>query len=79
MAVNLSVAQLWQSDIVSEITELLNESGLPPHLLCLEMTESLFADYESGRVRRAITELKAIGVTLALDDFGTGYSSLSYL
>ena len=79
VAVNLSVAQLWQSDIVSEITELLNESGLPPHLLCLEMTESLFADYESGRVRRAITELKAIGVTLALDDFGTGYSSLSYL
>jgi len=79
VAVNLSVAQLWQSDIVAEITELLKDSGLPPHLLCLEMTESLFADYESGRVRKAITELKAIGVTLALDDFGTGYSSLSYL
>ncbi|MDB5634244.1 MAG: diguanylate cyclase/phosphodiesterase, partial [Tardiphaga sp.] len=48
-------------------------------LLCLELTESLMADHAVGRVRKVLTELKALGVTLALDDFGTDYSSLGYL
>ncbi|MEN9895417.1 MAG: hypothetical protein RIR97_1269 [Pseudomonadota bacterium] len=79
VSVNLSVAQLWQSDLVQDVKDMIAESGLPPHLLCLEMTESMFVDYESGHVQRAIRDLKDIGVSLALDDFGTGYSSLSYL
>ena len=57
----------------------LEETRLPPHLLCLELTESLLADHAEGRVRSVLTELKRLGVTLALDDFGTDYSSLGYL
>ena len=79
IAVNISAVQLWQSDIVTSISELLTEADLPPSLLCLEMTESLFVDFESGRVQKVVADLKALGVRLALDDFGTGYSSLSYL
>jgi len=79
IAVNISAVQLWQSDVVKSIRELLNETSFPPSLLCLEMTESLFVDFESGRVQKVLADLKALGVALALDDFGTGYSSLSYL
>jgi EAL domain-containing protein (putative c-di-GMP-specific phosphodiesterase class I) len=57
----------------------LKETGLPPHLLCLELTESLLADHAEGRVRVVLKALKSLGVTLALDDFGTDYSSLGYL
>lgn len=79
IAVNISAVQLWQPDIVESISKLLRDADLPPSLLCLEMTESLFVDFESGRVQKVVTDLKSLGVTLALDDFGTGYSSLSYL
>jgi EAL domain-containing protein (putative c-di-GMP-specific phosphodiesterase class I) len=79
IAVNLSAAQIWQSDIVSDLTAILEETGLPPHLLCMELTESMLADHSEGRVRHTLTALKALGVRLALDDFGTGYSSLGYL
>jgi EAL domain-containing protein (putative c-di-GMP-specific phosphodiesterase class I) len=57
----------------------LEETGLQPDLLCLELTESLLADHAEGRVRNVLMELKQLGVTLALDDFGTDYSSLGYL
>jgi diguanylate cyclase (GGDEF)-like protein len=79
IAVNLSAAQVWQSDIVREVTAILHETGLPPHLLCVELTESMLADHSGGRVRQTLTALKSLGVKLALDDFGTGYSSLGYL
>lgn len=79
IAVNVSAAQIWQTDFERDVASVLKETGLPAHLLCLELTESLFADHSEGRVRRALAGLKALGVTLALDDFGTGYSSLGYL
>ena len=79
VAVNVSAAQIWHSDFISDVMRVLAETGLPPHLLCLELTESLMADHAVGRVRKVLTELKALGVTLALDDFGTDYSSLGYL
>jgi diguanylate cyclase (GGDEF)-like protein/PAS domain S-box-containing protein len=79
VSVNVSAAQIWHTDFVSDVVRILAETGLPPHLLCLELTESLLADHAEGRVRAVLHELKQLGVTLALDDFGTHYSSLGYL
>jgi diguanylate cyclase (GGDEF)-like protein len=77
IAVNLSRAQLQQPDFVATVQKVLTASGLPPHCLQLEVTESLAA--QDGEVQEALHQLKAIGVALALDDFGTGYSSLASL
>jgi diguanylate cyclase (GGDEF)-like protein/PAS domain S-box-containing protein len=78
MSVNLSVRQLQSDTIVADVREALEESGLPPSALVLEITESvMMADIDLA-VRR-LNDLKALGVRLAMDDFGTGYSSLSYL
>jgi len=79
VAVNVSAAQLWNTDLVDEVARILEETGLPPHLLCLELTESLLADYSEARFRGVLLALKKLGVMLALDDFGTDYSSLGYL
>lgn len=79
LSVNLSVAQLWHRDVESDIRSALDETGLPPGLLCLELTESVFADDAVPRIRRLFSGLKSAGVKIALDDFGTGYSSLKYL
>ena len=79
VAVNLSAAQLWYTDVVREVAGILEETGLPPHLLCIELTESLLADHAECRVRTVLRGLKDLGVSLALDDFGTDYSSLGYL
>jgi EAL domain-containing protein (putative c-di-GMP-specific phosphodiesterase class I) len=75
----MSAAQIWQTDVVREVDGVLKETGLPPHLLCIELTESLLADNAEGRVRTVLDSLKGPGVTLALDDFGTDYSSLGCL
>jgi diguanylate cyclase (GGDEF)-like protein/PAS domain S-box-containing protein len=78
LAINLSLKQLQHSDIVADVRDALEDSGLPAESLTLEITESvLMADTDLAVQRLA--ELKALGVKLALDDFGTGYSSLSYL
>jgi diguanylate cyclase (GGDEF)-like protein/PAS domain S-box-containing protein len=78
ISINLSLKQIHQSDIVSDVRDALIESGLEPGRLTLEITETvLMADTEHAVQR--LRELKALGVRLALDDFGTGYSSLSYL
>ena len=79
IAVNVSAAQIWHSDLVSDVEQVLNETGLWPSLLCLELTESLLVNQAEGRVRKVLKDLRSLGVTLALDDFGTGYSSLGYL
>jgi diguanylate cyclase (GGDEF)-like protein/PAS domain S-box-containing protein len=77
LAVNLSVAQLRQPDLVDQVRQVLADCAMPPACLQLEVTESLAAQDPAalGRLRA----LKALGVGLALDDFGTGYSSLSCL
>lgn len=79
IAVNVSAAQIWNSDLVNDVSSVLAETGLPAELLCLELTESLLVDHNEGRVRSVLKSLKQLGVSLALDDFGTGYSSLGYL
>ena len=78
MSVNLSLRQIQHSDIVADVRDALDESGLAPEHLTLEITESVLMDDTELAVSR-LRDLKALGVTLALDDFGTGYSSLSYL
>ncbi|SFV14169.1 bifunctional diguanylate cyclase/phosphodiesterase [Pseudoduganella namucuonensis] len=78
MAVNLSARQFSQPDLAQCIADVLEETGLPPACLELELTESVFMDDVTQAVG-LLHELKALGVTLAIDDFGTGYSSLSYL
>ncbi len=78
MNVNLSVKQLADSGLVDGVRALLEETGIPPETLKLELTESsLMTDLESAR--DVLTKLQRLQVGLKLDDFGTGYSSLSYL
>ncbi|MBM7649594.1 diguanylate cyclase (GGDEF)-like protein/PAS domain S-box-containing protein [Bacillus ectoiniformans] len=77
ISVNLSLRQFFQEDLADTIAASLKESGLPPHYLELEITESMTLDVE--RTISVLHELKALGVRIAVDDFGTGYSSLSYL
>ena len=77
-AVNLSARQLRDVDIVKLVVRVLEETGLPAHLLELELTESMLV-HDTKRVLHTLEALKEIGVSLSIDDFGTGYSSLSYL
>jgi EAL domain-containing protein (putative c-di-GMP-specific phosphodiesterase class I) len=78
LAVNLSSRQLTQSDLVPTVERILESSGFPASLLCLEITESVLMN-DAEDTTRVLTDLKRLGVRLAVDDFGTGYSSLSYL
>ncbi|WP_299965185.1 bifunctional diguanylate cyclase/phosphodiesterase [uncultured Roseobacter sp.] len=79
VSVNVSAAQVWHGDLEKVIDSALRSSGLDPHLLCIELTETVFAAENIGRLEGILNRLKARGVQLALDDFGTGYSSLGYL
>ncbi len=78
VAVNLSPIQFQKSDLVPNVARVLEETGLPPERLELEVTESLFIQ-TSQRIIETLNQLRAMGISIALDDFGTGYSSLSYL
>ncbi len=78
LAVNLSVCQLQQSDLLQHVQEIIDETGLPPRLLELEITESSAMQSPETSVR-TLYELKKLGIRISLDDFGTGHSSLSYL
>lgn len=78
VAVNISVRQFLQQDMVAWVKRTLEETGLPPDWLELELTESVIAQ-DIEKVIHTIDQLQAIGVKLSIDDFGTGYSSLSYL
>ena len=78
VSVNVSARQLAHATFVGEVRQALQESGIPPHCLELELTESaLIADIE--RTALMLRELHGLGVKLAVDDFGTGYSGLAYL
>jgi diguanylate cyclase (GGDEF)-like protein len=78
ISVNLSPKQLMDPGLVREVANSLDESGLEPCSLTLEITEDVFLQEAEGTLAR-LRELKELGVRLAIDDFGTGYSSLSYL
>ncbi|SFD70946.1 putative bifunctional diguanylate cyclase/phosphodiesterase [Massilia yuzhufengensis] len=78
VAVNLSAPQFLQSDVIDSVRQQLEQSGLAPGMLELELTESVsMADPERSVV--VMQGLRALGVLLSIDDFGTGYSSFSYL
>jgi diguanylate cyclase (GGDEF)-like protein/PAS domain S-box-containing protein len=76
IAVNVSVRQLQEPDLLGDVQAALAAAGLPPHLLTLEITESIRLFEGSAQVLR---RLQTIGVRLSLDDFGTGYAALSHL
>jgi EAL domain-containing protein (putative c-di-GMP-specific phosphodiesterase class I) len=78
MAVNLSLRQFVDSDLSSLVEHTLEEAGLDPAALHLEITESVIMEHEDITLS-TLAAFKRLGVTLVLDDFGTGYSSLSYL
>jgi diguanylate cyclase (GGDEF)-like protein/PAS domain S-box-containing protein len=78
MAVNISPVQFQRAGFVNTVRAVLEETGLPPALLELELTESVLLE-NAERAISVLHELKALGVQLAIDDFGTGFSSLSYL
>lgn len=76
--VNLSVVQLLQNDIVAQIKDVIKETGINPHNLTLEVTESL-AINDMERMKTILESIKSTGARIALDDFGTGYSSLNHI
>jgi diguanylate cyclase (GGDEF)-like protein len=78
LSVNLSVRQFSQSDLVEQVRETLEASGLPPSRLTLELTESVIVE-NPDQAATVLRALKTLGVELHMDDFGTGYSSLGYL
>ncbi len=78
IAVNISITQIMQEDFVEKLLSILNESGLEPQFIELEITESvLMQSYQE--VTEKLCRLRNVGVKIALDDFGQGYSSLTYL
>ncbi|MEU2558812.1 EAL domain-containing protein [Streptomyces longispororuber] len=78
VSVNVAVRQVWDSDLVADVAEILAETGLAPQLLQLELTESAVMG-SAGRPLQALQALSEMGVRIAIDDFGTGYSNLAYL
>jgi len=78
VAVNVSVCQFAQEKFTDLVEQILQDTGLPPEFLELELTESVLMR-DSQEALEILHRLKDIGVSLAIDDFGTGYSSLNYL
>jgi len=78
VSVNVSVRQFRQPDFVQQVLDTVEQTGVNPHKLKLELTESMLVDNFDDTITK-MTTLKSIGVGFSLDDFGTGYSSLSYL
>ena len=78
ISVNVTERQLKYKGFTPTLVRVLEETGLPPHLLCLELTESIvFQNFKE--INQVLNEIKRLGVRLSLDDFGTGYSTLSCL
>jgi diguanylate cyclase (GGDEF)-like protein/PAS domain S-box-containing protein len=78
IAINLSSVQVNRGDIITTVERVLQETGLDPQYMELEITEGLIMQ-QTHQTIAILDKLKAMGVMLAIDDFGTGYSSLSYL
>jgi diguanylate cyclase (GGDEF)-like protein len=77
VGVNLSIRQFHQQDLVRMVARVLEETGLQPQFLELELTESIMEKAEE--TVKTLCHLKDLGIKISIDDFGTGYSSLSYL
>ncbi|CAN7497589.1 putative bifunctional diguanylate cyclase/phosphodiesterase [Acidovorax delafieldii] len=78
VAVNLSALEFRQRDVAAEIAAVLQETGLEPQYLEIELTESVLM-HQTGQTLNTLHAVKALGVGISIDDFGTGYSSLAYL
>ncbi|HEX8459436.1 MAG TPA: EAL domain-containing protein [Pyrinomonadaceae bacterium] len=78
ISVNLSGKQFKQPDLVGQVKQVLYRTGLDPHCLRLEITESMVMD-DAEAATAMLRQLRSLNVQLSIDDFGTGYSSLSYL
>jgi diguanylate cyclase (GGDEF)-like protein len=78
MSINISGKQLEQENFIEQVQKIIQETGISPSSLKLEVTESCLIE-DSLSTFAILQKLKAIGIELSLDDFGTGYSSLSYL
>ena len=78
IAVNLSPIQFRRQNVRELVVAALQQTGLPPRLLELELTENIVLD-NTAAVTRDIRDLQELGVSFSLDDFGTGYSSLAYI
>lgn len=78
VSVNLSARQIYDPNLITEIEEALEESGLSPELLELEITETLAID-DLDKVIHKLEQIRDMGIRFSVDDFGTGYSSLIYL
>jgi len=78
MAVNVSAIQFTEPDFTLLVRRILEETGLEPEALELEVTESILMN-DADRAVETLGHLKSLGIKIAIDDFGTGYSSLSYL
>jgi diguanylate cyclase (GGDEF)-like protein len=76
--VNVSGKQITQSDFIEKVKNALNITGLDPHRLILEITESSFVEHQEI-IDGLLNDLRQLGVVFSIDDFGTGYSSLGYL
>lgn len=78
ISVNVSAREFLRPGLVDHVSDVLNESKLPPHCLKLEITETVAMDYAESTIA-TLQRLRSLGVQVSLDDFGTGYSSLRYL
>ncbi len=78
VAVNISPAQFQQSDWSQTVANILEETGIEPYLLELEITENLLMEHSEAAMS-TMSDLKEMGVAVSIDDFGAGYSSLAYL
>lgn len=76
--VNLSYVQLYRSDLMRDVEKCVQEVGIDPESLVLELTESGYVE-TNERIKELFNDLKARNIDLALDDFGTGYSNMRYL
>jgi len=78
MAVNFSLSQFFQENVIDTLALLLQETGLRPEYVEVEITESI-ANYKSEVILKILNAMRAMGISIAIDDFGTEYSSLSRL
>ncbi|MBI4684254.1 MAG: EAL domain-containing protein [Nitrospirae bacterium] len=78
IAVNISVRQLQEQNIIETVSRILKETGLSPNRLELELTESFMCN-DDGEAMTKLLKFKEMGISISIDDFGTGYCSLSYL